>query len=201
MNSTVSPSRHSGMRHQGLTAVGQRVRHTSMVRNVKIALAAWPYYCCIHMPTFSIVWVWMANCVSVMTVHHSCWKWCNLINCNWCISLDISLILDLNLIIQSTQHANATVDSQPGCIYKLTCYRKIPYHKVSTYVLWYFHITVLYSNRGPGGQNIILTNIIKAIPCFVYDKGKPHTPLCLATKWQCDAGNVKFSQQGLTCYC
>ena len=35
----------------------QRVRHTSTVGNVTISIDEWPYYCCIHMPTFRIVWL------------------------------------------------------------------------------------------------------------------------------------------------
>ena len=40
MNSTVSPSFHFGMSHQGLALLpGHRTRHTSTVGNVKIALS------------------------------------------------------------------------------------------------------------------------------------------------------------------
>ena len=49
MNSTVSPSCHFCMNHQGLTTARPTRPAYIDMRNVKIAPAEWPYFCCIHM--------------------------------------------------------------------------------------------------------------------------------------------------------
>ena len=45
---SLSPSWYSGVHQQGLVLPGQRVQHTSMVGNVKIALYERSYYCYIN---------------------------------------------------------------------------------------------------------------------------------------------------------
>ena len=72
MNSTVAPSWHFGMHHQGLTAVRPTCLAYVDGRTREIYLSERSYYCCIHMYTVSILG--FENCQSFFsaTAHVRC---------------------------------------------------------------------------------------------------------------------------------